>query len=100
MEQSTKLEAAGKYKEAWTKLPDPMEYPEQAELIRTKRQALSDLFTPDLFASFSQTETPAKATTPEPLSEEITKVEEEAEEDLEYNEYSGLEDEEEPQLEF
>lgn len=102
MEQSAKLEAAGKFKEAWTKLPDPMEYPEQAELIRTKRQSLSDLFSPDLFASFSETTTSTPVTHAQPPIEHESKAEQEEvlEDDLEYNEYSGLEGEEEPQFEF
>ncbi|WP_343559581.1 hypothetical protein [Sphingobacterium sp.] len=90
MEQSQKLEAEGKFKEAWTKLPDPLEYPDHAELIRTKRQALSEKFAPDLFASFDEPADPYPVKTTDPEAEETEPVDDESD-DLEYNEYSGLE---------
>lgn len=97
MEQSQNLEAEGKFKEAWTKLPDPLEYPDHAELIRTKRQALSEKFAPDLFASFDQSIAPypVKDTEPEPEETEIVNYEND---DLEYNEYAGLETEDQPEF--
>ncbi|MGJ1435694.1 hypothetical protein [Sphingobacterium siyangense] len=97
MEQSQKLEAEGKFKEAWTKLPDPLEYPDQAELIRNKRQALSEKFAPDLFASFDDSTAPypVKDTEPEPEETEIVDNEND---DLEYNEYAGLETEDQPEF--
>lgn len=49
------LEKDGKYRDAWTKLPDSSEFPEQAELIRKRKAELSARFAPDLFgASASQ----------------------------------------------
>ncbi|MFD2966245.1 PRTRC system protein E [Sphingobacterium bambusae] len=51
------LEKEGKFRDAWTKLPDPAEFPEQAELIRKRKADLSARFAPDLFgASASQLE--------------------------------------------
>jgi hypothetical protein len=100
MEQSGKLEAEGKFKEAWTKLPDPLEYPEQAETIRSKRQALSEKFAPDLFAAFDQQneQKPNEVKNTDPEIDEADLPEEE-EDDLEYNEYSGLESDEYPVME-
>lgn len=45
------LENEGKFKEAWVKLPQPSEFPEKAEEIRSRRAALSAKFSPDLFAA-------------------------------------------------
>jgi len=43
------LEAEGKYREAWMKVPQPTEFPEKAEEIRKRRASLSAKFSPDLF---------------------------------------------------
>lgn len=43
------LEKEGKFKEAWMKVPQPSEFPEKSEEIRTRRAALSAKFSPDLF---------------------------------------------------
>jgi len=53
MQKVDELEKEGKYREAWMKVPDPTEYPEQAEIIRKKKSALSAKFAPDLFGSTS-----------------------------------------------
>lgn len=45
------LEKEGKYRDAWTKVPDPALFPEQAETIRKRRTALSTKFAPDLFGA-------------------------------------------------
>ena len=47
------LEKAGKYREAWLKVPDPVAYPEHAEAIRKRKAELSEQFAPDLFGSAS-----------------------------------------------
>jgi len=97
MAQSRKLEADGKFKDAWTKLPDPIEYPDQAELIRNKRRELSEKFAPDLFAPLEQEKKVYPVRITDPVEEE---PEEKGEsEDLEYNEYSGLETEDFPEFE-
>jgi PRTRC genetic system protein E len=51
MKKVDDLEAEGKYKEAWMKVPDPSEYPEQAELLRERRSELSSQFAPSLFSN-------------------------------------------------
>ncbi|TRW21551.1 PRTRC system protein E [Flavobacterium zepuense] len=43
------LEAEGKYKEAWMKVPSPQDYPDEAETLRSRKAALSAQFAPDLF---------------------------------------------------
>lgn len=45
------LEKEGKYRDAWTKVPDPALFPEQTETIRKRRTALSAKFAPDLFGA-------------------------------------------------
>lgn len=50
MDMVDKLEAEGKFREAWIKVPDIAEFPEKADAIRKRRISLSDRFiTPDLF---------------------------------------------------
>ncbi len=49
MQKVDELEKAGKFKEAWMKVPDPSEYLEQAESIRKRKSSLSAKFAPDLF---------------------------------------------------
>lgn len=43
------LEAEGKFKEAWMKVPEISKYPEQEEALRKRRASLSAQFAPDLF---------------------------------------------------
>jgi PRTRC genetic system protein E len=60
-EEATKkvdeLEAEGKFKEAWIKVPHAEQYPEHAEAIRKRKSELSRQFAPDLFHE-SKTEPP------------------------------------------
>ncbi|MBW7891581.1 MAG: PRTRC system protein E [Chitinophagaceae bacterium] len=49
LQKVDELEKNGRFREAWTKLPDPALFPEQAEVIRKRRTALSGKFSPDLF---------------------------------------------------
>ncbi|WP_118975769.1 PRTRC system protein E [Taibaiella koreensis] len=49
LKKAAELEAEGKHREAWMKVPDPSLYPEHAEEIRQKREALSAHFAPSLF---------------------------------------------------
>lgn len=44
------LEKEGRYKDAWMKVPDPVAYPDYAEVIRKRKTSLSAKFAPDLFA--------------------------------------------------
>lgn len=55
MDKAAELEAAGKYREAWMKVPDVQDYPEKAEEIRKRKKELSDKFSsPGLFAGKSE----------------------------------------------
>lgn len=45
------LEAAGNFREAWMKVPQPNEFPEKAEELRSRRASLSAKFSPDLFGA-------------------------------------------------
>ena len=49
MKKVADLEAQGKYREAWSKLPPPDEFPNYADKIRKKRSELSTHFAPTLF---------------------------------------------------
>lgn len=51
MQKVDELEKEGKYRDAWIKVPDPSEYPEQAEAIRKRKSSLSAKFAPDLFGN-------------------------------------------------
>ncbi|OJV54209.1 MAG: hypothetical protein BGO31_12705 [Bacteroidetes bacterium 43-16] len=45
------LESQGKYREAWMKVPEPSQYPEHTDFLRSRREALSRHFAPDLFGT-------------------------------------------------
>jgi hypothetical protein len=45
------LEAEGKFREAWMKVPQPSEFPDKAEEVRQRRASLSAKFSPDLFGA-------------------------------------------------
>lgn len=49
LEKAAKLESEGKYREAWMAVPDPSDYPEQADMLRERRKELSEHFEPTLF---------------------------------------------------
>lgn len=49
MAQVDKLEQEGKFKEAWSRVPQPSDYPDRAEALRERRASLSKQFAPDLF---------------------------------------------------
>lgn len=63
MAQVDRLEQEGKFKEAWSKVPQPSEYPDRAEVLRERRASLSKQFAPDLFGG-------AQTTNVEPNNEE------------------------------
>ncbi len=50
LKQAEELEAEGKYRDAWMKVPDPADYPEQADFLRKRREELSAHFAPNLFS--------------------------------------------------
>jgi len=49
LKAADELEKAGKYREAWIKVPEPTDYPDYAEAIRKRKSELSAKFPPDLF---------------------------------------------------
>lgn len=50
MKEAETLEAAGKHREAWMKVPEPSDYPEHADFLRKRREELSKIiFPPSLF---------------------------------------------------
>lgn len=82
MAKADELETAGKFREAWMKVPDITEFPEKADEIRKRKTSLSDKFgTPSLFGAMEET-------TPEPpKTEEVTAdypIDETDEEETEY----------------
>jgi PRTRC genetic system protein E len=51
------LEAEGKFKEAWCKVPLAAEYPDKAEQLRKRKESLKNQFAPDLFGASQSAET-------------------------------------------
>lgn len=49
LKKAAELEAEGKYRDAWMKVPDPADFPEQAEALRQRKSELAQQFAPDLF---------------------------------------------------
>ena len=81
MAKADELEKEGKFREAWIKVPDIMEFPEKADEIRKRKTSLSEKFgTPSLFGAMVEEEKP------EPLQEETLSDYpiDEAEEEQEY----------------
>lgn len=57
MAKADELEAAGKFREAWMKVPDITEFPEKSDEIRKRKRSLSDRFgTPSLFGAMAEEE--------------------------------------------
>ncbi len=61
MQKVDELEKEGRYRDAWMKVPEPGEYPEQAQTIRKRKSSLAAKFAPDLFASSTKTDGDEKA---------------------------------------
>ncbi len=51
MAEVDKLEAAGKFREAWIKVPQASAFPDKAEEMQKRRSQLSAQFSPDLFGA-------------------------------------------------
>jgi PRTRC genetic system protein E len=51
MQKADALEAEGKFRDAWMKVPSAQEFPEHAEAIRTRKAALSAQFDNGLFST-------------------------------------------------
>ena len=58
MKRADELEAEGKNRDAWMKVPDPNDYPEHSEEIRNRKSGLAQKFAPDLFNVESKNEQP------------------------------------------
>ena len=55
MAKADELEKEGKFREAWMKVPEITEFPEKADEIRKRKNALSDKFaTPSLFGAMEE----------------------------------------------
>lgn len=78
MKQVDTLEAERKYKEAWCKVPQPNEYPDKAEMLRTRRDSLKAQFAPDLFGA-AQPADPQEEENTEPNTEDYADSEPNAE---------------------
>lgn len=89
MQKVDELEKVGKYRDAWMKVPDPSQYPEQAETICKRKSSLSAKFAPDLFGN---TTTPVA--NEQPQRDEANAEEEDNEENAETIEEDWEEDEE------
>lgn len=78
MKQVDALEAEGKFKEAWCKVPPSTEYPEKAEQLRARRDSLKAQFAPDLFGAAQPAEEQEEENT-EPNTEDYADSEPNAE---------------------
>ena len=79
MKQVDALEAEGKFKEAWCKVPQPTEYPDKAEMLRGRRESLKAQFAPDLFGATQPAERQEEENEVEPNTEEYADSEPNAE---------------------
>lgn len=89
MAKVDELEKEGNYRDAWIKVPDPAQFPEQAEVLRKRKTALSAKFAPDLFGA---PETVVEATEPQ---EENALLHEGPDNEKNYNEEDNWEDDSE-----
>jgi len=67
MQKVDELEKEGKFRDAWMKVPEPSEYPEQADALRKRKSSLAAKFAPDLFGAEA---TPVAAAQPQQQQEE------------------------------
>jgi|SRR5690554_3820659 len=93
MAKVDELEKAGKFRDAWIKVPDIAEFPEKADEIRKRKTSLSDKFgTPSLFGATEETQ-------PEPPNQE-TEFEQQVNELYAQNEDEDLFQEDEEEAEY
>ena len=69
MQKVDELEKEGKFRDAWVKVPEPSEYPEQADACRKRKSALAARFAPDLFGAEA---TPVAASQPQQEQQDST----------------------------
>lgn len=72
MAQADALEAEGKFREAWCKVPQPSEFPDHAEAIRKRRASLSAQFSPDLFGAGQPAQNEVEPNTDEDATDNAT----------------------------
>jgi len=51
IKKAEELAGEGRFREAWAKYPEPLDHPDFADQIRSRKAELSQKFVPDLFAS-------------------------------------------------
>ena len=91
MDKVDELEKAGKFRDAWIKVPNITDFPEKADELRKRKTALSAKFEPDLFGTSEKEE--SKKTEPETDPDalyppyQVKEVEEEMETENEETEY-------------
>jgi len=78
MKQVDALEAEGKFKEAWCKVPLATDYPDKAEQLRRRKENLKNQFAPDLFGTVQTAEIQEEENT-EPNNEDYADSEPNAE---------------------
>jgi len=62
MAKADELEKEGKFREAWMKVPNPVDFPDYAEAIRKRKTSLSDKFaTPSLFGTTEEAPEPIQS---------------------------------------
>ena len=91
MQKVDELEKDGKFRDAWMKVPEPAEYPDQAEALRKRKSALAAKFAPDLFGAeatpvAAQPQQTEQETTPDEEEQPDTDDEEQEEDDNEMEE--------------
>lgn len=79
IKQVDALEAEGKFKEAWCKVPLASEYPDKAEQLRKRKENLKNQFAPDLFGEPQPAEIQPEETFTEPNTENYAHSEPNAE---------------------
>lgn len=65
MQKVDELEKAGKFRDAWIKVPDPAAFPEYADVLKKRRTSLTAKFAPDLFSMNAEPEPLPLETEPE-----------------------------------
>lgn len=80
MRKADDLELQGKFRQAWSAIPEPSLYPDKAEDLLKRRASLSSKFEPDLFGS-SEEETNPEALYPNYHADDMEE-EMESEEDI------------------
>lgn len=81
MQKVDELEKEGKFRDAWMKVPDPSQFPEQEDTIRKRKSSLSAKFAPDLFG-----DTVTAVADEQPQMDEVDTEEKDNEENFETTE--------------